>query len=220
MRSRSCAVVGTTDEPPRVSRGWPVALAHGQIGVRPLRLRDGAAWVAVRQRNEAWLTPWEGLPEGQPWASWADRNSPAVYGAMLRSFRRETRAGRLLAFAITYQGQLVGQVTVSTIVRGAYAGATLGYWVDGAVAGRGIAPVALALVVDHCFAAVGLHRVEANVRPENAASRRVLDKLAFREEGLHRRYLHLDGGWRDHASYALTRGELTCGVLRTFLDKW
>lgn len=219
MRSPSCAVVGTTEKRPAVTRAWPVTLAYGQIVVRPLLMRDAAAWVAARQRNEEWLAPWEGVAEGQPWASWADRNSPPVYGAMLRSFRRETRAGRLLAFGVTYQGRLVGQVTVATIVRGAFDGATVGYWIDRAVAGRGIAPVALALVVDHCFTAVGLHRIEANVRPENAASRRVLDKLAFREEGLHRRYLHLDGGWRDHASYALTRDELTCGVLRAFLEK-
>ena len=202
-----------------MTRGWPVTLAYDQIVVRPLRGRDAAAWVDLRQRNEEWLTPWEGAPEAQPWASWADRHSPAVFAAMLRSLRRETRAGRLLAFGITFEGRLVGQVSVSAIVRGAFDGATVGYWVDGAVAGRGIMPVALALVLDHCFGAVGLHRIEANVRPENIASSRVLDKLAFRREGLHRGYLHIDGAWRDHASFALIRGDLPHGVLRTFLDK-
>ena len=202
-----------------MTRGWPVTLGHDQVVVRPLRGRDCAAWVEARQRNQDWLTPWEGVPEAQPWASWADRHSPAVYAAMLRSFRRETRAGRLLAFAVTFEGQLVGQVTVGTIVRGAFEGATVGYWIDGAVAGRGIMPVALALVLDHCFGPVGLHRVEANVRPENAASQRVLDKLGFRPEGLQQRYLHIDGAWRDHARYALTKGELPAGVLPTFLDK-
>jgi ribosomal-protein-alanine N-acetyltransferase len=70
------------------------------------------------------------------------------------------------------------------------------------------------MVVDHCFGAVGLHRVEANVRPENAASRRVVEKLGFREEGLHQRYLYIDGGWRDHISYAVTREDVPDGMLR------
>ena len=72
---------------------------------------------------------------------------------------------------------------------------------------------AVALVVDHCFGPVGLHRLEATVRPENAASLRVLAKLGFREEGLFRRYLDVDGGWRDHFCFALTVEELPPGGL-------
>ena len=60
------------------------------------------------------------------------------------------------------------------------------------------------MAIDHCFFVVGLHRVEASIRPENHASRRVVEKLGFREEGLRRRYLHIDGAWRDHLCYALT----------------
>ena len=60
----------------------------------------------------------------------------------------------------------------------------------------------------------GLHRVELNVRPENERSRRVAGKVGFREEGLRRRYLHIDGGWRDHICYALTVDESSGGVLR------
>jgi [ribosomal protein S5]-alanine N-acetyltransferase len=72
---------------------------------------------------------------------------------------------------------------------------------------------AVALVVDHCFSRVGLHRVEATVRPENTASLRVLEKLGFREEGLFRRYLDVDGAWRDHACFALTADEIRPGGL-------
>ena len=201
-----------------MSRGWPVSLVHEGVGVRPIRVRDAAAWVEARQRNREWLTPWEGTPEAQPWASWSDRHSPAVYSAMLRLFRREARVGRLLPFGVTYQGRLVGQVTVGTVVRGAFDSATVGYWVDRNVAGLGIMPIALALVIDHCFGAVGLHRIEANVRPENAASRRVVEKLGFRREGVHLRYLFIDGAWRDHVCYALTREEVAGGVLCGLLD--
>ena len=70
------------------------------------------------------------------------------------------------------------------------------------------------MVADHCFWAVGLHRIEVNIRPENTASRRVVEKLDFREEGLRRAFLHIAGDWRDHLSYALTREESADGLLR------
>ncbi len=187
-------------------RAWPATLRDGDVALRPLRLRDAAAWVEVRQANETWLAPWEGSPAqlGPPVATWADRHTATVYAAMLRALRSEAKAGRGLPFAVTWQGRLVGQVTVGNIVRGAFDSCFVGYWVDGRYAGRGIAPTALALAADHCFRTLGLHRIEANVRPENAASRRVVEKLGFREEGLHQRYLYIDGDWCDHVSFALT----------------
>ena len=187
-------------------RAWPATLVHGDVGIRPMRLRDAAAWVELRQANESWLARWEGSPArlGPPVASWDDRHTAAVYTAMLRALRTEAKAGRGLPFAVTWQGRLVGQVTVGNIVRGAFDSCFVGYWVDGRCAGRGIAPTALALAADHCFRTLGLHRIEANVRPENIASCRVVEKLGFREEGLHQRYLYIDGGWRDHVCFALT----------------
>jgi ribosomal-protein-alanine N-acetyltransferase len=189
-------------------------LADGRVGLRPLRVRDATAWSDVRIRNEAWLAPWEGRPETQLRATWAERHSTAVFAAMLRNARKDARAGRSLPMAITYDGRLAGQVTASNVVHGAFDSASVGYWVDEAVAGRGVLPTALALLVDHCFGAVGLHRIEANIRPENVASRRAVDKLGFREEGLHLRYLFIDGEWRDHLSFAVTREDVPEGLLR------
>jgi ribosomal-protein-alanine N-acetyltransferase len=197
-----------------MARGWPVSLADGRVGLRPLRMRDAAAWSEVRIRNEQWLSPWEGRPESQPPSTWAERHSPVVFTAMLRTLRRESRAGRSLPLAVTYDGRLAGQVTASNVVRGAFDSAAVGYWVDGALAGRGVLPTALALLVDHCFTAVGLHRIEANIRPENTASRRVVEKLGFREEALHLRFLFIDGAWRDHLSFAVTREDVPEGMLR------
>lgn len=199
--------------------GWPVRLAHEQVGVRPPRARDATAWSEVRVRNEAWLAPWEGRPPSQPAAGWRDRNSPAVFAAMLRTQRKQARAGLLLPFAVTVEGRLAGYVTVGGVTRGAFDSAHVGYWVDERVAGRGVATTALALVVDHCFGAVGLHRIEANVRPENAASLRVLDKLGFTAEGRHRRYLFIDEAWRDHLAFALLVEDLPGGVLPTLLQR-
>ncbi len=201
-----------------MSPGFPARLAYGDVEVRPLRTRDALAWSEVRIRNEAWLAPWEGRVPSQPPASWAERHSPAVFALMLRHQRKEARAGRLLPFAVCVGGRLCGAVTVGGITRGAFDSGYIGYWVDRDVAGRGVTTTAVALVLDHCFGPVGLHRVEANVRPENTASRRVVDKLGMREEGLHRRYLFIDEDWRDHLTYALLAEELPpAGVLAGLL---
>jgi ribosomal-protein-alanine N-acetyltransferase len=199
--------------------GWPARLAHGSVEVRPLRARDAGAWSEVRIRNEAWLSRWEGRNPTLPPASWRDRHSTAVFAAMLRGWRREARAGRVLPFGVVVEGRLSGQVTVSNVVRGAFHSATVGYWVDERVAGRGVLPTALALVLDHCFGPVGLHRVEADVRPENLASLRVVDKLGFREEGRHARYLFIEEDWRDHRCFALLSEDHPDGVLQTYLDR-
>ena len=198
------------------SPGWPVTLAHGSVGVRPLRRSDAGAWSEIRLANEAWLTPWESTTAG-PRSSYASRHTPAAYITLWRSLRKAARSGNHLPFGITLDGRLVGQVSAGNVVRGSFNSCYLGSWIDGRVAGRGIATLAVALVTDHCFGAARLHRVEANVRPENAASRRLLEKLAFRAEGLHRNYLLIDGLYRDHLGYALTAEEHPGGVLARYL---
>ncbi|HEX3898746.1 MAG TPA: GNAT family protein [Mycobacteriales bacterium] len=193
--------------------GWPVELSDGEVSLRPLRMRDGAAWVEARKRNVEWLRPWEATPPG---GSGIFGSSRAVFVAMTRRLRSEARAGRGLPFAVLVGGAFAGQVNVSGIVRGSLDSASIGYWVDERVAGRGVMPTCVALVTDHCFTAVGLHRIEINIRPENAASRRVVEKLGFRLEGTRERYLHISGDWRDHLTYALVREEVPGGLV----DRW
>ncbi|MFP5347374.1 MAG: GNAT family N-acetyltransferase [Actinomycetes bacterium] len=186
---------------------WPVVLEHGDVRLRPLRRRDGPSWHGLRARNALWLRPWEPtVPE--PGAS------ARGYGHMLRALRREASAGRAMPFAIDYRGRLVGQLTASGIAWGSLRSAAVGYWVDQEHAGRGIMPVAVALAVDHCLLTAGLHRIEVNIRPENTASLRVVEKLGFRDEGLRRDYLHIDGAWRDHRTFALTLEDVPSGLLR------
>jgi ribosomal-protein-alanine N-acetyltransferase len=132
---------------------------------------------------------------------------------MARTMRREARQGLTLPWVVTYGGRFAGQLTVGSIVWGSARSAQVGYWIDEAYAGRNVTPTALAMAIDHCFFVVGLHRVEASIRPENVASRRVVEKLGFREEGLRRRYLHIDGAWRDHLCYALTVEDVPGGIL-------
>lgn len=166
----------------------------------------------MRAANASWLGPWE--------ATHPDATDLAPsFPQMVRSFRREARAGRMLPFVIEVDQHLVGQLTVAGIGWGSLRSAHIGYWVDRAVAGRGIAPTAVALATDHCFFALGLHRVEVNIRPENRASLRVAEKLGFRPEGIRHRYLHIDGDWRDHATFALTTEEVPLGLLARWRER-
>lgn len=183
--------------------GWPVTLTAGPVRLRPPRLRDGRAWSEVRLRNEQWLVPWEPTsPSG-----WAERSSVGAWAPLQSALRRGARQATMLPFVIWYGGALVGQINASNIARGVLRSCTIGYWVDQRVAGRGITPTALALLIDHCLGPVGLHRVEIDIRPQNAASLRVVEKLGLRREGFYERYLDIAGGWRDHVAFAVTAEE-------------
>jgi ribosomal-protein-alanine N-acetyltransferase len=135
---------------------------------------------------------------------------------MVSALRREATAGRTLPFVVTYDGALVGQLTIGGVQYGSLRGAHIGYWVAQELAGRGIIPTAVALATDHAFTTLGLHRIEISMRPENGPSRRVAEKLSFRFEGERSAYLHIDGQWRDHLVYVLLAGELPEGVL----ERW
>jgi [ribosomal protein S5]-alanine N-acetyltransferase len=195
-------------------RGWPVtiiepAMLEAPIGLRPVRVRDAGTWRDSRVRNAEWLRPWEPTNPETP----LYRSTISPYVSMARTMRREARQGLALPWVVTYGGRFAGQLTVGSIVWGSARSAQVGYWIDEAHAGRNVAPTAVAMAVDHCFFVVGLHRIEASIRPENQASRRVVEKLGFREEGLRRRYLHIDGAWRDHLCYALTVEDVPGGLL-------
>jgi len=189
---------------------WPATLRSGDVTVRPLSPRDAAEWRAARRRSAAFLRPWEAtVPPG------GDAR-PTTFRALVRRLRRAARHGTAYPFAIEVDDgsgpRFVGQVTVSNIVRGSAMFASVGYWIDVAYAGRGIVPVAVALVLDHCFA-TGLHRIEVAIRPENSNSLRVVEKLGIPEVGYAPRYLHIDGDWRDHRLYGITAEEVPPGGL-------
>jgi ribosomal-protein-alanine N-acetyltransferase len=184
--------------------GWPVELSAGAVALRPPRLRDGPAWSEIRLRNEEWLARWE--PSAA--ASWTDRHRLSSWAPLCSALRKAGRTGSMLPFVITYNGAFAGQVNVSNVVHGVLRSASVGYWVDSRLAGQGIVPVAVAVVIDHCFKAVGLHRIEIDIRPENTASLRVVEKLGLRREGYYERYLDIDNGWRDHVAFAVTSEEV------------
>jgi [ribosomal protein S5]-alanine N-acetyltransferase len=185
---------------------WPARLVDGEVTVRPLVRGDQDAWRKARHRNAAWLVPWDAtVPPG------GDAR-PTSFRQLVRRLERQAREGTTLPFAIDVDGRFAGQVTVNNIVRGSALFASVGYWLDKEYAGRGVMPRAVALVIDHCFAQ-GLHRIEVAIRPENSNSLRVVEKLGIREIGYAPRFLHIDGDWRDHRLYAITREEVPEGLL-------
>jgi ribosomal-protein-alanine N-acetyltransferase len=195
------------------ARHWPATLTEGDVALRPLRQSDARQWREVRRRNADWLRPWEATlpPEGE-----VGGDSVPTFGMMVRRLRREARDSRTLPWALTYQGRLVGQLTVGGIAWGSLRAAYIGYWIDSQVAGRGIMPTAVAMACDHCLDVLKLHRIEINIRPENAASLRVVEKLGLRREGERAAYLHIDGSWRDHITYVVYAGDFPDGVLASY----
>jgi ribosomal-protein-alanine N-acetyltransferase len=187
--------------------GWPVSLMAGDVRLRPLRRSDQRTWMALRAQNAAWLEPWDAT---SPVPLRGPRPS---FGEFVRSLSSQARSGGSLPFAVDHDGLLVGQLTVTGIMYGSLRSGSVGYWVSQHVAGRGIIPTAVALATDHCFEVLGLHRVEVNIRPENAPSLRVVAKLGFRDEGLRERYLHIGDEWCDHRSFALTTEDVPEGLL-------
>jgi ribosomal-protein-alanine N-acetyltransferase len=181
-------------------------LTRGDVTLRPVRRLDAGPWVAIRLRNQDWLEPWEALPPEMS-GTWAERQTRSAWAETVRVTRAQARRGEALPFAIEYTGRLAGQLTLAGLVRGPARTASIGYWVDSQVAGRGVGSTAVSLAVAHAFGPVGLHRLEALVRPENIASRRLLECLGFRIEGTAQRALHVDGDWRDHLIFAITASE-------------
>jgi ribosomal-protein-alanine N-acetyltransferase len=186
------------------------SLHDGKVVIRPIRLRDARVLERELLDNRGWLRKWEATnPHGA--MSFDVR-------ASIRSLQSNARGGFGLPFAIEYDGEFAGQLNVSGISYGSLSSATIGYWVSERFAGLGVTPTAVALASDYAFFQIGLHRIEICIRPENAPSLRVVEKLGFRYEGLRRRYIHINGDWRDHFCFALVAEELPTGVLRRWRD--
>lgn len=196
---------------------WPIRLESPPVTLRPLHRRDEVAWHRIRSESPLWFRRWDSTrPPGSP-------EPTLTFGQLVRTFNSRAKAGLILPWAVDYappgqRRRFVGQVTVSGIARGSAGWAQVGYWVDSAWAGRGIIPRAVAMACDHCFA-IGLHRIEIAIRPENTNSLAVVRKLGFRLEGRRERYMHVNGEWRDHDMYVLTAEEVAESVLADYLKR-
>ncbi len=181
----------------------PLELVGRRVRLRPLTPDDYDAWFAVRDRCREWLVPWEPRPAGAPPAA-EDRGSFAARCAIRD---REAQLGTGYGLGIWVGSRFGGEVTLSSIQRGPFQSGHIGYWIDRALAGQGLVPEAVVVVLHMAFEAIGLHRIEISIIPRNRASLRVVEKLELRCEGVAERFLEIDGRWEDHARFAMTAEE-------------
>lgn len=187
----------------------PAPRDTGRVGIRVIKRTDAGRLRGLLTENRTWLQPWEATFPG---------GGGAVPGSVplapvIRTLRAQQRAGAAVSFVITYDDEVCGQLSVSDISGGALRSASIGYWVSQHLAGRGIVPTAVALAIDYAFEELRLHRIEICIRPENAASLRVVQKLGMRYEGRRERYIHIAGEWCDHDCFAVTVEDAPWGML-------
>lgn len=151
----------------------------------------------MRGENRDWLTPWEATVPPSPDSS----DLLPSYRQMVVALNREARAGRSYSFGIFLGKTLIGQISMGGVMYGALRGAHIGYWIDRRYASRGYTTDAVKALTDFGFAKLHLHRIEINIRPENAPSIRVAQKAGYTYESERKSYLHIDGQWRDHVTY-------------------
>jgi [ribosomal protein S5]-alanine N-acetyltransferase len=177
------------------------ALIGRRIVLRPLTLADFEQWREVRRRNHDWLTKWEPqrLP-GHPDAV-EDRDAFAI---RCSARQRERQLGTAYGFGIFVDGAFAGEINLSSVQRGPFQSAYVGYWIDQRHAGHGYTPEAVVLMTRFAFDDLHLHRIQISIIPRNSASRRVVEKLGIRSEGVAERYLEINGVWEDHMRFAVT----------------
>ncbi len=180
-------------------------LNHGDVSIRLVKMKDAKQLERLILGNREWLKPWEATNPYGP-------NSFDIK-AQVRGLIRQMKDQQGLPFVVEFQGQVVGQLNVSNILFGSVGSAILGYWIAPEFAGKQITPTAVALAIDYLLNIVGLHRVEIDIRPENKASLRIVEKLGLRFEGTKERFIHINGDWRDHFVFAVTNEEVPEGIL-------
>lgn len=165
------------------------------VSLRPLRPDDVAAFTAAAHASAALHRPW--------------LEAPSSIGAF-RAYLKRSEAADQFAYVILSRsdhGRIAGYATVSQVVRGVLESAYLGFAAFSGYERRGLMRAGLGLVIDEAFGELGLHRLEANVQPGNERSAALVASLGFRLEGHSPRYLRIDGAWRDHDRFAITREE-------------
>jgi ribosomal-protein-alanine N-acetyltransferase len=179
-------------------------LEGSRVSLRPLVQSDYQQWREVRSRCREWLSKWEPRPApGQN----EDVDDPKMFAARCGARERERLLGSGFGFGIFVGDRFAGEVNLSAVQRGPFQNAYVGYWIDEALAGNGYVPEALVVLFRFAFEELGLHRLQISIIPRNSASKRVVEKLGLRDEGIALRYLEINGRWEDHVRYALTAEE-------------
>ena len=117
---------------------------------------------------------------------------------------RDAASGTAFGFGVFVGDDFAGEVNLNSVQRGAMQSATIGYWVDRARAGQSLVAEGVVVVAQFAFEQLDLHRIEICIVPRNRNSRRVMEKLQVREEGVALRFLEINGIWEDHVRYGFT----------------
>ena len=168
------------------------------VRLRPHRSGDFTEWAMLRQRSRAFLQPWE--------PTWpADDLTRGAWRRRLAAYAHDIERGLAFPFLVfrTSDGAMVGGITLSNIRRGVAQMGSIGYWVGEPFTRRGYTSASVKAVSRFSFERLGLHRVEAACIPTNEASRGVLLKCGFTQEGMARAYLRINGIWQDHLLFGL-----------------
>lgn len=181
-----------------------MTLIGRRLVLRPLAQDDFEAWREVRRRNADWLLKWE--PMRTPGAPDPVEN-PDAFAVRCGARQRERQLGTGFGYGLFVDGHFAGELNLSIVQRGPFQSAYVGYWIDESRAGNGYMPEALVCLFRVAFDELRLHRVQISIIPRNMASRRVVEKLDIRDEGVAQRYLEINGSWEDHIRYAMTAEE-------------
>ncbi len=180
----------------------PVIQGNG-VYLRYPRIGDYLAWARLRGESRAFLAPWEPV-----WAS--DELTKGAFRRRIKRYQKEARLDSAYAFFVfrAEDDMLIGGCTLSHIRRGVTQCCALGYWIGERFARQGYMHDAVRALIPFIFSTLGLHRIEAACLPGNEASRNLLQKTGFVQEGLARRYLQINGEWRDHLLFALLEEDM------------
>ena len=177
-------------------------LTGERVFLRPPKRRDALKWQKLRMSSKSFLVPWE--------PSW-DASS-CTRRAFLRYFKNSNylanmdRAYSFLIFKIDDK-KLLGGINISNVRRGVSQSASLGYWIGEKHSRNGYMKEALKLLIPSLFVDLRLNRIEAATLEENVASKNLLKKIGFKKEGVLRKYLKINGNWRDHILYGLLEND-------------
>jgi ribosomal-protein-alanine N-acetyltransferase len=176
------------------TRKNPATLEGNRVHLRMPRRGDQRAFIAQAKESRALHRGWVQAPE-----------TPSAFAAYVERYSVPPAAARNLGLLVlrNEDDALAGVVNFSEIVRGGFQSAYVGYYAFAPFSGAGYMTEGFALALDFAFRGLHLHRVEANVQPDNRKSLALVERLGFVREGFSRRYVKIAGRWRDHVRYAI-----------------
>ncbi len=165
--------------------GSPPEPLSGRVYLRAVSGDDRGEFLKLMRASQHLHQPWISPPL-----------SEATFSGYLARTRRDDHEGLLICNKS--DDAITGVININNIVRGSFLSASLGYYAGAPYAGQGLMREGLTLVKGFAFYTLGLHRLEANIQPENHRSIALVQQCGFNREGLSPEFLFIDGKWRDH----------------------